>query len=89
MSFPKAQCSNSEHFGATKLAQDISAQQNQHKTFWHRPKLVQKKMNYIWGAKCAKIFALRFFALNKAIFDYLINSQFKCTVFDYLINSQI
>ena len=30
-----------------------------------------------------------FFGLNKAIFDYLINSQFKYTVFDYLIKSQI
>ena len=43
----------------------------------------------LWGAKCAKIFALHFLALNKAIFDYLLNSQLKCTVFDYLINSQI
>ena len=50
-----------------------------------------------WSAKCPKIFALCFFALNKVIFDYLLHSQFKCTVFevkfehitfDYLTNSQ-
>ena len=40
----------------------------------------------MWEAKCAPSFALRFSALNKEIFDYLINRQFKFIVFDYLSN---
>ena len=52
------------------------------------------KISYIYltplrDAKCALVFAARFSALNRAIFDYLINNHFKYTVFDYLINSQI
>ena len=38
-------------------------------------------------AKCAIVFAVRFTALGKVIFDYLINSQFKYTVFGYISNS--
>ena len=38
--------------------------------------------------KCASVFAVRFSALRKVIFEYFINSQFKYTVFDYLINNQ-
>ena len=37
---------------------------------------------------CFSFFFVRFSALNKVIFNYLINSQFKCSVFDYLLNGQ-
>ena len=47
------------------------------------------RMRHVWDAKCAPVFAVRYPALGKAIFDYLLNSQFKYTVFDCLINSQI
>ena len=43
------------------------------------------KVKELWDAKCAPVFAVRFFALSKAIFDYLISSQFK-SVNDYLFN---
>ena len=53
------------------------------------------KLRYLWIAKCAPVFIrlyssqVRFSALSKVIFDYLINSQFKYSVFDYLLNSEI
>ena len=47
-----------------------------------------KECGYYGPPKCAPVFAVRFFALSKVIFDYLKNRQFKYTVFDYLLNSQ-
>ena len=46
------------------------------------------KNSAVWDTKCASVVAVRFSALSKVIFDYLINTQFKYTVFDYLLNSQ-
>ena len=41
---------------------------------------------FVCVAKCESGFAVGFPALNKVIFDFLINGQFKYTVCDYLLN---